>query len=55
MQDKIYDVAVRPEDAIELEQCDLGTVVRLELSDVKGQLFAIKFELVEKMLKKVVA
>jgi hypothetical protein len=55
MQDKIYDVAVRPEDAIELEQCDLGTVVRLELSDVKGQLFAIKFELVEKMLKKVAA
>ena len=55
MKDKIYDVAIRPDDALELEQCELGTAVRLKLQDIKGQLFAIKLEFVEKMLKKVAA
>ena len=55
MKDKIYDVAVRPDDAIELEQCELGTAVRLKLQEIKGQLFAIQLEFVEKLLKKVAA
>lgn len=55
MKDKIYDVAIRPDDAIELGECELGTAVRLNLQDIKGQLFAIKLEFVEKLLKKVAA
>ena len=55
MKDKIYDVAVRPDDAVELEQCELGTAVRLNLQEIKGQLFAIQLEFVEKLLKKVAA
>lgn len=55
MKDKIYDVAIRPDDAIELEQCELGTAVRLNMQDIKGQLFALKLEFVEKLLKKVAA
>ena len=40
------------EDAIELEKCDLGTFVRLEVSEIKGIKFAIKLECIEKRLKK---
>ncbi len=55
MQDQISNIAVRPEDAAELEKCDLGTFVRLEVSEIKGRKFAIKLEFIEKALKKVAA
>lgn len=55
MKDKIYDVAIRPDDALELTECELGTAVRLDIQDIKGQLFALKLEFVEKLLKKVAA
>jgi len=55
MQDKISNVIIRPEEAIELEKCNLGTVVKLDISEVKGRKFAIKLEFIEKTLKKEVA
>ena len=55
MKDQVSNIAIRPEDAIELEKCDLGTFVKLEVSEIKGRKFAIKLEFIEKRLKKVAA
>lgn len=55
MNDKICNIAIRPEDAEELAKCDLGTFVRLDVSERKGRKFAIKLEFIEKTQKKVVA
>ena len=53
VEDKISNIVIRPEDAEELAQCDLGTVVRLGISKIGERKFAMKLEFVEKMLKKV--
>ena len=53
--DKISNIAIKPEDASELVKCDLGTFVRLEVSEIKGRKFAVKLEFIEKTLKKVAA
>lgn len=55
MEDKICNIAIKPEDAVELEKCDLGTFVKLEISEIKGMKFAIKLEFIEKTIKKEVA
>lgn len=55
MKDQISNIAIRPEDAVELEKCDLGTFVRLDVSEIKGRKFAVKLEFIEKTLKKVAA
>lgn len=55
MKDQISNIAIRPEDAAELIKCDLGTFVRLEVSEIKGRKFAVKLEFIEKTLKKVAA
>lgn len=55
MNDKICNIAIRPEDAEELARCDLGTFVRLDVSERKGRKFAIKLEFIEKTQKKAVA
>jgi len=55
MQDKISDIVIRPEDAEELAKCNLGTFVRLDVSEVKGRKFAIKLDFITKTLKKVAA
>lgn len=53
VEDKISNIVIRPEDAEELAQCDLGTVVRLDISKIGERKYAMKLEFVEKMLKKV--
>ncbi len=55
MKDNVSDIAIRPEDAEELEKCDLGTFVRLKVSEIKGIKFAIKLEYIDQRLKKVAA
>ena len=55
MEDKLFDIAVRPEVAAELENCETGTYVKMVTSEVNGQLFAIEFEFVQKMSKKIAA
>lgn len=55
MKDKISNIVIRPEDSAELAECDLGTFVRLDVSERKGRKFAMKLEYIEKTLKKVAA
>lgn len=55
MKDQISNIVIRPEDATELAKCDLGTFVRLDVSEIKGRKFAVKLEFIEKTLKKVAA
>lgn len=55
MKDNISNIVIRPEDAQELSKCDLGTFVRLEVTEIKGRKFAMKLEFIEKALKKVAA
>lgn len=55
INDQISNIAIRPEDAEELAECDLGTFVKLDVSENKGIKFAIKLEFIEKTLKKVAA
>lgn len=55
MEDKISNIVIRPEDATELEKCDLGTVVRLDIAEIKGRKFAMKLEFIQKLQKKEVA
>lgn len=55
MNDKISNIAIRPKDAKELAECDLGTFVRIDVSERKGRKFAMKLEFIEKAQKKAVA
>ena len=55
MNDKISEIAVKPEDAKELLECDLGTFVRLEIKDVGNIKFAVNLEFIEKATKKIAA
>ena len=55
MNDKISEIAVKPEDANELLECDLGTFVRLEIKDVGNIKFAVNLEFIEKATKKIAA
>ena len=55
MNNKIYQVAIKPEDADELLECDLGTVVKLDVQDVGNRKFAIKLDFVEKRVKNIAA
>lgn len=54
-KDKIVNIVIRPEDAKELEQCDLGTFVRLDVVDRGTNKFAMKLEFIQKCLKKIAA
>ncbi len=54
-KDKITNIVIRPEDAEELKNCDLGTFVRLDIAEIGNRKFAMKLEFIEKCLKKVVA
>lgn len=54
-KDKIVNIVIRPEDAKELEQCDLGTFVRIDVVDRGTNKFAMKLEFIQKCLKKVAA
>lgn len=55
MKDNISNIVIRPEDADELAECDLGTFVRLDVSEIGGRKFAMKLEFIEKTIKKVAA
>lgn len=55
MQDKTLKVAIHPDFVAELSECELGTVVKLEIKKVQEMNFAIGLEYVEKHTKKVAA
>ena len=55
MDDKISNIVIRPENAEELLECDLGTVVKLDINEIGGRKFAMKLEFVDKRLKNIAA
>lgn len=55
MQDNISNIVIRPEDSKEIAECDLGTLVKLDVSEIGGRKFAMKLEFIEKRLKNIAA
>lgn len=55
MQDKVFNIVIRPEYASELQQCDLGTIVELDIKDVSEMKFAMNLKFIDKRIKKVAA
>lgn len=51
MEDKIFNIAINPDFANELTQCELGTVVELETKEINGRLFALDFKYIQKNKK----
>lgn len=55
MKDQVSEIAIKPEYVDELLECDLGTVVRLDIQDVGNIKFAVKLEFIEKRQKQIAA
>lgn len=55
MEDKQFNVAINPKDAEELQKCDMGTVVKLDLKLIGDVHFALGIDYVEKCEKNVAA
>lgn len=55
MEDKQFNVAIKPEDAEELLKCDTGTVTKMELQAIGNVHFALKLEYVQKLKKNIAA
>lgn len=55
MKDQISNIAIHHKYAEELSECDLGTCVKLDISEIKGRKFAMKIDFISKSLKKVAA
>lgn len=55
MNDQISNIVIRPEDENELLECDLGTMIRLEIKELADRKFAMKLEYLEKRLKNIAA
>lgn len=55
MNDKIFNIVINPVYANELLECDLGTMVNLEIKDTGVRKFATKVEFISKTLKNIAA
>lgn len=55
MEDKIHNIVIRPENATEIQECDLGTIVELDIKDVAERKFAVGLKFIDKIVKKVAA
>lgn len=55
MQDKVCNIVIKPEYENELMECDLGTIVELEIKDIAERKFAMNLKFIDKHIKKVVA
>lgn len=55
MDDKISNIVIRPEYANELLECDLGTLIKLDIKEIADRKFAMKLEFIEKRLKNIAA
>lgn len=51
MQDQPFNIAIKPEHATELQQCDLGTVVELQTQNALERTFAIDLKFIDKRKK----
>ena len=55
MEDKQFNVAIKPEDSNELLQCDVGTIAKLNLKTINDMHFALNIEYVDKHIKNIAA
>ena len=55
MDDNKFDIAIKPEDAEELLNCEMGTVAKIDLKTIGNMNFALKLEYVQKLAKKIAA
>lgn len=55
INDTPCDIVIKPENAVELQECAFGTVVEIQVQDVAGRKFAIDLKFVSKLTKKVAA
>lgn len=56
MQDKPYNIVLKPDYATELKNCELGTIVQfLETKEINGRDFAIDLKFIQKMEKNIAA
>lgn len=55
MEDKQFNVAIKPEDSNELLQCDVGTIAKLNLKTINDIHFALNIEYVDKHIKNIAA
>ena len=53
--DRMCQICIRPEDSEELSNCELGTIVKIDIKEIGGIKFALKLEYIQKMVKKNVA
>jgi len=53
--ENIIDIAIKPEDSEELQKCDIGTLVKIDIFEALNKKFAIKLEYINKIIKKVAA
>lgn len=55
INDQMCQICIRPEDSEELANCELGTLVKMNIKQLGNVKFAIKLEYVQKLVKKNVA
>lgn len=55
INDQMCQICIRPEDSEELANCELGTLVKMNIKQSGNVKFAIKLEYVQKLVKKNVA
>lgn len=47
MEDKIFNIAIKPDFADELSKCELGTPVKLDVTEVNNMLFALNLQYIK--------
>lgn len=55
MNDNISNIVIRPENAQELSECDLGTFVKLDIKEIGEKKFAMSLEFIDKRVKNIAA
>lgn len=55
MNDSPCEIVINPQYSAELQECEFGTLVKLDIKDVAGRKFAMELEFVNKLTKKVAA
>lgn len=51
MEDKVHNIVIRPEDSTDIQECELGTIVELDVQDVAQRKFAVGLKFIDKIKK----
>lgn len=54
-QDRLLDVFINPKDEDTILECDIGTILDLDIKDVSNKKFAMEIKLLDKMIKNIAA